>query len=113
MDNKPENQYSKSDDNNIYDKNISPINIEISSAKDLKTQKYIKRENFYIKIFVTIIYFALIILIEKEYRNYLFDKSLKFQEDIRKDHDKDSAFYRFWKFMSYFGENKITISIFL
>ena len=112
MEYKPENQYCKSDDNKIYNNNISPINVEISSVKNLNNKKYIKRENFYIKLFITIIYFALIILIEREYRNYLFDKSLKFQEDIRKDHDKDSAFYRFWKFMSYFGENKITITVF-
>jgi hypothetical protein len=84
MEYKPENQYCKSDDNKIYNNNISPINVEISSVKDLNNKKYIKRENFYIKIFIAIIYFALIILIEREYRNYLFDKSLKFQEDIRK-----------------------------
>ena len=111
MEYKSEPQNSKSVDNQINNENISYINVEISSVKNKNNKKNKKRENFYIKIFIAIIYFAFIILIEQEYRNYLFDKSIKIQEDIRKDHDKDSGFYHFWKFMSYFGENKIIIAI--
>ena len=39
---------------------------------------------------------------EQIYRESLFDKSIEIQEDIRNDHDKESAFYDFWKFMTNF-----------
>lgn len=75
-------------------------------------EKARKKEALFKKIFIAIAYFALIICIEQVYREYLFDESIDFQEDIREDHDKGSAFYDFWKVMSVFGEAKVTFPIF-
>ena len=96
---------------------IAPFNIEISSKinnEDIQKNKEKEKlkKIFYIKIFISAIYFILIICIEKLYRASLFSKSITIQEDIRKDHEKDSAFYNFWKFMSIFGEAKATFPIF-
>ena len=96
---------------------IAPFNIEISSKinnEDIQKNKEKEKlkKIFYIKIFISSIYFILIICIEKLYRASLFSKSITIQEDIRKDHEKDSAFYNFWKFMSIFGEAKATFPIF-
>ena len=87
---------------------IAPFNIEISSKinnEDIQKNKEKEKlkKIFYIKIFISAIYFILIICFEKLYRASLFSKSIAIQEDIRKDHEKDSAFYNFWKFMSIFG----------
>ena len=49
---------------------------------------------------------------EQLYRETLFDKSIDTQEDIREDHNKDSAFYDFWKFISVFGTASITFPVF-
>ena len=60
MEYKSENRYSKSIDNQINNKNISPINVEISSPIIKNNKINIKRENFYIKIFIAIINFLLL-----------------------------------------------------
>ena len=96
---------------------VAPFNIEITSNSTNKNnQENTKKENlkkiFYIKIFISAIYFTFIICIEQLYRASLFSKSITIQEDIRKDHEKDSAFYNFWKFMSIFGEAKATFPIY-
>jgi hypothetical protein len=82
------------------------MEVEITSKKDLYNntidKQSIKKECFYIKIFIVIAYFAICISIEQIYRESLFDKSIEIQEDIRNDHDKESAFYDFWKFMTNF-----------
>ena len=96
------------------------LNVEISSQKDFyndnnnyyNNAKKHSRDCFIAKILLAIIYFTLIICIEQIYREDLCDESIDAQEDIREDHDKNSAFYDFWKFMSYFGEAKLTFPIF-
>ena len=96
------------------------LNVEISSKKDFYNNNNIyynnaknkSRDCFIAKIVLAIIYFTLIICIEQIYREDLFDESIDAQEDIREDHDKNSAFYNFWKFISYFGEAKLTFPIF-
>ena len=96
--------------------NVTPMEVDITSKKDLYNntidKQSIKKECFYIKIFIVIAYFAICISIEQIYRESLFDKSIEIQEDIRNDHDKESAFYDFWKFMTNFGEAKIIFPIF-
>ena len=102
---------------NQYFRNQS-LKVEITSKKDFYDNNYINnnknksRDCFIAKNIVAIIYFSLIICIEQVYRNDLFDKSIDVQEDIREDHNKNSAFYNFWKFISYFGEAKGTFPIF-
>ena len=73
-----------------------------------------KNENKILIIFIIIliVYLIIVIGIEFAYRNSLFKKSITLQENIREKYDKDNFFYKFWKFMSYFGEAKITLSIF-
>ena len=65
-----------------------------------------------IKIIICIIYFALIVTAEMFYRDPLFKKSIEMQEYIKDGRDKDDFFYKYWEFMSYFGEAKLTLSIF-
>ena len=65
-----------------------------------------------IKIIICIIYFALIVTAELFYRDPLFNKSIEMQEYIKEGRDKDDFFYKYWEFMSYFGEAKLTLSIF-
>ena len=94
------------------------LNVEITSKKDFYINNYVSnnkrksRDCFITKIVSALIYFSLIICIEQVYRNDLFDESIDIQEDIREDHSKNSAFYKFWKFISYFGEAKGTFPIF-
>ena len=96
---------------------IAPFNLEIpSNFKNESNQENKEKEKlkkvFYIKIFISAIYFILIICIENLYRENLYRKSIEVQENIRNDHEKESAFYNFWKFMSIFGEAKATFPIF-
>lgn len=96
---------------------IAPFNLEIpSNFKNESNQENKEKEKlkkvFYIKIIISAIYFILIICIENLYRENLYRKSIEVQENIRNDHEKESAFYNFWKFMSIFGEAKATFPIF-
>mgnify|MGYP002625668217 CR=1 FL=1 len=109
----------KTDDKNILKiketQNILPHTNYIINKNDFynyppQTDK--KKEKLYTKIFIAIIYFALVICIEQLYRETLFDKSIDTQEDIREDHNKESAFYDFWKVMSVFGTASITFPVF-
>lgn len=114
-----ENKYYKAPQEPAFQKeNITSLNVEISSQNfNNKTntieEERKKKEYLYVKIFCIIIYYALVILIEQAYRESLFEKSIDSQEDIRKDHDKGSAFYDFFKFMSVFGLAKLTFPVFL
>ena len=92
-----------SDKPNIINKNVLNKNYPLNNQK---------REKIYTKIFIAITYFALVICMEQLYRETLFDKSIGTQEDIREDHNKDSAFYDFWKFISVFGTASITFPVF-
>lgn len=96
---------------------IAHFNIEIpSNYNNQNNQENIEKEKLNrilkIKIFIVVIYFLLIICIENLYRINLFNESIIIQENIRKDHEKDSVFYKFWKFMSIFAEAKATFPIF-
>lgn len=110
----------KIDDKNIIkiqesEKILSPTSNYIINKKDFYTnspQRNKEKEKLYTKIFIAIIYFALVICMEQLYRETLFDKSIDTQEDIREDHNKDSAFYDFWKFISVFGTASITFPVF-
>jgi len=110
----------KIDDKNILkvqesDKILKPKNSIIVNKNDFYTnspQFNKKKEKIYTKIFIAIIYFALVICMEQLYRETLFDKSIDTQEDIREDHNKGSAFYDFWKFISVFGTASITFPVF-
>ena len=110
MEEKQDNNYYKVDDNPSSISNIIPLNIEMPLNDNGKNEK--NNKSLYIKIFIAIIYFGLIIGIEQAYRENLFNKSIDAQEDIRKDHDKGSAFYEFWNFISYFGIAGVTFPIF-
>jgi len=46
------------------------------------------------------------------YKKKLFDKSIKFQEDLREKFDKESSFYKFWNFISFFGTNLFCFGVF-
>jgi len=61
---------------------------------------------------IAIIYFAIVISTEFAYRNRLFEKSIEYQEDLREQYDKKSAFYNCWKFFSFFGTNTFCFLIF-
>ena len=61
---------------------------------------------------IAIIYFAIVISTEFAYRNRLFEKSIEYQEDLREQYDKKSAFYNCWKFFSFFGTNTFCFAIF-
>lgn len=107
------------ENNSNFKNNINKIpisNVEILPNSNFyyyrQDEKAKARECFFAKIFIVIIYFALIICIEQVYREDLFDESIDAQEDIRKDHNKNSAFYKFWKFISNFGVAAITFPIF-
>ena len=107
------------ENNSNFKNNINKIpisNVEILPNSNFyyyrQDEKAKARECFFAKIFIVIIYFVLIICIEQVYREDLFDESIDAQEDIRKDHNKNSAFYNFWKFISYFGVAAITFPIF-
>jgi len=111
---KQENNYFKPQDYQTGKQEISHLNVEIPSNNYLNNinKNKSEKEKLFIKIYITIIFFALIICIEQVYREDLFDESIDVQEDIREDHEKGSAFYNFWKFMSYFGVAKVTFPIF-
>ena len=110
----------KIDDKNIIkiqesEKILQPKKSNIINKKDLYNnfpQSNRMKEKIYTKIFIAITYFALVICMEQLYRETLFDKSIDTQEDIREDHNKDSAFYDFWKFISVFGTASITFPVF-
>ena len=114
MKERKENEYHSAQDYSSQNVNICPFNVEISSTNNAHTneENKKKRECLYIKIICIIIYYIIIISIEKEYRESLFDKSIDVQEDIREDHDKNSSFYKFFKVMSVLGLAKFTFSIF-
>ena len=67
--------------------------------KKLKTN--FKKKYSIITIIISILYFALIISTEFTYKKKLFDKSIKFQEDLREKYDKEGGFYKFWNFFSF------------
>ena len=111
----------KETENNLKSENNINHKIPISNVEILPNRNYYDyrldekakaRECFIAKILIAIIYFALIICLEQVYREDLFDESIDAQEDIRKDHNKNSAFYNFWKFLSYFGVAALTFPIF-
>lgn len=117
MENNQENENYNPPDSETQNNHFSNLNIKIPPKDDFNKNNNLedirqKKEKIYIKIFIAIIYFALCITMEQVYRESLFDKSIEEQEDIRKDHDKESSFYKFWKFISNFGEAKITFIIF-
>jgi asparagine synthetase A len=74
------------------EKILSSVSQKIINKEDLNKNyppNNKKREKIYTKIFIAIIYFALVICMEQLYRETLFDKSIDTQEDIREDHDKE------------------------
>ena len=109
MKNNRENFYYKPKELQTTKLQISNLNSETIS--DINNNPKGK-EKLFIKIFIAIIFFGLIIGIEQAYREDLFYKSIDVQEDIRNDYDKGSTFYGFWKFMSYFGVSNVTFPIF-
>ena len=93
------------------------LNIDMFSSLEIHDEE--KEENviskskcIFIKISICIIYFTLIITVENFYREPLFNESIEIQKNIRSNRDKDSIFYQYWKFMSYFGEAKLILPIF-
>ena len=93
MEEKQENNYYKVDDNPSSISNIIPLNIEMPLNDNGKNEK--NNKSLYIKIFIAIIYFGLIIGIEQAYRENLFNKSIDAQEDIKKIMIKEVLFMSF------------------
>lgn len=79
-------------------------------SSDVKIDK--KKKIIILKITCVLLYFMFIISIEITYRDSLFDKSVKIQEDIRERKEKGSFFYKIWNFFSYFGLNSVSMGIF-
>ena len=86
-------------------------NIKVSDDINKTNSNYKKIYLFIISLTI-IIYFAIIISTELAYRNKLFDKSIEYQEDILEKYNKGSSFYKWWKFISFFGTNTFCFGIF-
>ena len=95
-------------------KNIEKNNFaNIKVSDDInKTNSNYKKIYLFIISLTIIIYFAIIISTELAYRNKLFDKSIEYQEDILEKYNKRSSFYKWWKFISFFGTNTFCFGIF-
>ena len=88
----------------INDKN-EIVMVKLNQNEIAKNNNKDKKIYLIIIIIIIIIYFAIVISTELTYRKKLFEKSIKYQEDLREKYDKDSAFYNCWKFFSFLGTN--------
>ena len=79
---------------------------------DTTQKKKNKKLYLFIKILVLIIYLAIVISTEVAYRKKLFNKSLEYEADIREKHERDSGFYKSFKFFSTIGTFYVCIGIF-
>ena len=82
----------------------------VKNSNDLEEKN--EKKTLITLIIILIIYIIIIIGVEFAYRNPLFKRSITLQENLRDKYSENSSFYKYWKFMSYFGEAKITLSIF-
>ena len=97
---------------NELDMDIDHSNMKIkiennNNINEISSNNLTKKEK--IKITISIIYYILVIGIEFSYRDKLFEKSLKIEENIQENYDKNSLFVKFWKLISEFGTAKITM----
>ena len=79
---------------------------------DTTQKKKNKKLYLFIKILVLIIYLVIVISTEVAYRKKLFNKSLEYEADIREKHERDSGFYKSFKFFSTIGTFYVCIGIF-
>jgi len=94
------------------DVRIEKIVVKRHANKEKKLEAKFKSKYSLITCIISILYFALIISTEMTYKKKLFDKSIKFQEDLREKFDKESSFYKFWNFISFFGTNLFCFGVF-
>ena len=80
------------------DVRIEKIVVKRHANKEKKLEAKFKLKYSLITCIISILYFALIISTEMTYKKKLFDKSIKFQEDLREKYDKEGGFYKFWNF---------------
>ena len=94
------------------DVRIEKIVVKRHANKEKKLEAKFKSKYSLITCIISILYFGLIISTEITYKKKLFDKSIKFQEDLREKFDKESSFYKFWNFISFFGTNLFCFGVF-
>ena len=94
------------------DVRIEKIVVKRHANKEKKLEAKFKSKYSLITCIISILYFVLIISTEFTYKKKLFDKSIKFQEDLREKFDKESSFYKFWNFISFFGTNLFCFGVF-
>ena len=94
------------------DVRIEKIVVKRHANKEKKLESKFKSKYSLITCIISILYFVLIISTEMTYKKKLFDKSIKFQEDLREKFDKESGFYKFWNFISFFGTNLFCFGVF-
>ena len=95
-------------DNNTDNNNVLSVAIQnipkdymfgkFPNLNEISYNKKLKKNTILITI-----YFILVILSENLYREKLFEKSIKFQEDIQNNFSKDSLFFTVFKLISKFG----------
>lgn len=94
------------------DVRIEKIVVKKHANKEKKLETKFKSKYSLITCIISILYFVVIISTEFTYKKKLFDKSIKFQEDLREKFDKESSFYKFWNFISFFGTNLFCFGVF-
>ena len=94
------------------DVRIEKIVVKRHANNEKKLEAKFRSKYSLITCIISILYFVVIISTEFTYKKKLFDKSIKFQEDLREKFDKESSFYKFWNFISFFGTNLFCFGVF-